>query len=83
MSKKYKGFNPDKRNFACGLSNNDRANNAAIGVEATTKARGEVFTGEEGDVQNLLTDLGHLCDRNGYDFVQLINDAKRDWRSER
>ena len=67
-----------------GLTNGARAEQAECGVLAASEARGE--GGQElceDAIRDLLADLGHLCDREGLDFVKLVETAKKDWRIER
>jgi hypothetical protein len=83
MKRAFK-FDENKRDVPDGLTNGLRAEQAGCGVLAASEARGE--GGQElceDAVRDLLADLGHLCDREGWDFPALINTAKKDWRAER
>ena len=83
MRKPFK-FDATKRDFpGDGSSNGERAEVAAAAVEAASRARHEAVTIDEDSVRDLLADLGHLCDREGFDFVKLFETAKKDWRAER
>jgi len=82
MRKKFT-FSADKCEFAGGLTNGHRAEQAEMGVEAANRHRGEPVRIDEDSVRDLLADLGHLCDREGIDFPAIINTAKKDWRAER
>ena len=67
-----------------GPTNGARAEQAECGVLAASEARGE--GGQElceDAIRDLLADLGHLCDREGWSFPAIINTAKKDWRAER
>jgi hypothetical protein len=77
-------FDENKRDVPDGLTNGVRAEQAECGVLAASDARGE--SGQEvceDAIRDLLSDLGHLCDREGLDFVKLVETAKKDWRIER
>lgn len=52
-------------------------------THTVSRERGEPGRADEDGVRDLLADLGHLCDREGLAFCQLIAVAKRDWRAER
>jgi len=83
MEKRFT-YDPDKCTFNGGRTNEQRAAGAEDGVQAAHQARGEYgqIISEDG-IRDLLADLGHLCDREGLDFVKIISAAKKDWRSER
>ena len=77
-------FAAGKRNIPDGLTNGQRADQAAGAVIRACDIRGE--HGQivsEDSIRDLLADLGHLCDREGLNFAAVINTAKKDWRSER
>ena len=84
MRKPFK-FDATKRDFpGDGSNNGQRAEVAAVAVEAASRARhDEAVTIDEDGIRDLLADLGHLCDREGIDFPAIINTAKKDWRAER
>lgn len=69
--------------FYAEKTNGDRARQGAEAVKAANLARGEVPRIDEDGIRDLLADLGHLCDREGLPFCQLIAVARRDWRAER
>lgn len=76
-------FNADKKTEGWEKSNGDRANHAAVAVAAACRERGEPWRADEDGIRDLLADLGHLCDREGLAFCQLVAVAKRAWRAER
>jgi hypothetical protein len=83
MKRAFK-FDENKRDVPDGLTNGLRAEQAGCGVLAASEARGE--GGQElceDAVRDLLADLGHLCDREGYDYKSLLDLAWDDWRAER
>ena len=83
MRKPFK-FDATKRDFpGDGSNNGQRAEVAAAAVETANRARHEAVTIDEDGIRDLLADLGHLCDREGFDFVKLFETAKKDWRAER
>ena len=55
--------------------NKRRARVAAIAVKARMAALGDTSDGMETDIVDLLADLGHLCDKIGYDFEDAIRRA--------
>ena len=86
MSKMKFKFDHDKRDPddpSTTRTNGQRAIDAEEAVQVACRARGETGTPDEDSVRDLLADLGHLCDREGFDFAGLIETAKRDWRAER
>lgn len=76
-------FNADKRTEGWEKTNGDRAQQAAEAVVTASHVRGEVPRIDEDGIRDLLADIGHLCDREGLPFCQLVAVAKRDWRAER
>ena len=82
--KKLFTYDPDKCTFGGGRTNEQRAAGAQDGVQAAHQARGEYgqVTSEDG-IRDLLADLGHLCDREGYDYKSLLDLTWDDWRAER
>ena len=85
MRKPFK-FDHDKRDPddpTTTRTNGQRAIDAEEAVQVACRARGETGTPDEDSVRDLLADLGHLCEREGWDFPALINAAKKDWRAER
>lgn len=83
MKKPFK-FKENKRTDPNGRWNGQRAEGAAFAVAAAFRARGEAgqVVSEDG-IRDLLADLGHLCDREGLDFVKIVATATKDWRAER
>jgi len=82
MKKRFK-YDGSKRDVPDGLTNRKRAEQAEFGVEAAGRARGDAVNIDEDNIRDLVADLGHLCDREGLDFVAIVKTAKADWRSER
>lgn len=82
MRKKFT-FSANKCEFTGGLTNGHRAEQAEMGVEAANRHRGEPVRIDEDGIRDLLADLGHLCDREGLDFVKIVTTATKDWRAER
>lgn len=83
MTKQKFKFDPAKRDDPDGPTNGQRAERAAGAVVYACGARGEhPDIGEDG-IRDLLADLGHLCDREGLDFVKITATATKDWRAER
>ena len=82
MSAKFK-FKENKRTDPDGPTNGKRAEQAEFGVEAASRARGDAVSIDEDGIRDLLADLGHLCDREGYDYKSLLDLAWDDWRAER
>ena len=82
MRKKF-AFDETKHNIPDGLTNGRRAEQAEMGVEAANRHRGEPVRIDEDGIRDLLADLGHLCDREGLDFVKIVATATKDWRAER
>ena len=76
-------FDPEKRDFSDGRSNGERALDAEEAVQVACIARGEQGTPDEDAARDLIADLAHLCDREGWNFVKIVATAKRDWRLER
>ena len=80
-------FDPDKKDPtdpSTTMTNGRRAQNAEEAVLTACLARGEADnTPGEDSVRDLLADLGHLCDREGWDFRALVRTALKDWRAER
>lgn len=77
-------FEPDKEGEDPTEPNNgQRAERAEKALRAFLKATKESFHITEDEVCDLMTDLLHLCDREGVD-AQLVSDrAARNWRAER
>ena len=82
MRKKF-AFDETKHNIPDGLTNGCRAEQAEMGVEAANRHRGEPVRSDQDGARDLIADLGHLSDREGWSFPELINTAKKDWRAER
>jgi len=76
-------FKTSRSDIPGGLTNGQRAALAHSGVAEACRLRGECETLDADAIRDLLSDLGHLCDREGLDFVQIIRAAKKDWRDER
>lgn len=83
MPKQKFKFDPAKRDDPDGPTNGHRAEQAEMGVEAANRHRGEPVQIDEDGIRDLLADLGHLCDREGLDFVKIVATATKDWRAER
>jgi hypothetical protein len=65
------------------ISNRDRVEWAAIGVNAYAA---EVFMGQEFEevvIQDFLTDLMHFCESNGFDFADICAKAEGNYRVEK
>lgn len=76
-------FDPNKDIDGCGTVNETRALTAAAGVEAACRFRNDEPIVDADSVQDLLADIGHLCDQEGLGFEALIDWAKRRWQEER
>ena len=76
-------FDPAKCECGTGCNNGQRAGNAEFGVEAASRSRGETVHIDEDSIRDLIADLGHLCDREGLTFGEIIKLAKNDWEAER
>lgn len=86
MTKQKFKFDPAKRDPidpSTTRTNGQRAIDAEEAVQVACRARGETGTPDEDSVRDLLADLGHLCDREGLDFVKIVATATKDWRAER
>lgn len=78
-------FNPDKNiDGPGGISNDTRADWAEIGVAAFREqcSHNDDPLGDE-HIQDLICDLGHLADREGLNFEQLVQNGVRTWQDER
>ena len=66
------------------ISNGTRAEYAEAGIHAFLDATGERFDNVDTDaISDLVADLGHLCDREGLDFLPLVETATMNWETER
>lgn len=66
-----------------GLSNRQRATQAAKGLAAYLAAGGMTNDSAETSIIDLLTDLMHLCDGHGLDINQLLERAAQHHEKER
>ena len=64
-------------------TNGKRARWAEAGVRGFLKATKEPEIVEEDAIGDLITDLLHLCDREGVDGAELVGRAVRNWEAER
>ena len=80
-------FDPDLSVDGDGCpTNGTRADWAAAGVAGFLKATGESSDAGDADVdsiRDLVTDLLHLCDREGVDARYVIDQSVKDWEYER
>jgi predicted HD phosphohydrolase len=66
------------------IGNHKRVKAAEAAVQAACRARGDGDDDvTEDSIQDLLADLGHLCDDAGVDFEKSILWALRRWNEER
>ena len=81
--KRKHAFKPNKKTPE-GRNNSERAETAEYAVASGERARGDGGNGTDEDgIRDLLADLGHLCDREGLDYLAILETAVADWRSER
>jgi hypothetical protein len=82
-----KKWNPTKKKGSDGIpterSNAMRAESAHVAVSASLAHRGDPDVLDRDSISDILADLGHLCDREGEDFLALIETAKLNWEMER
>lgn len=65
-------------------TNGARAANAEAAIDAANSSRGDSIAGvSDESVTDLLTDLLHLCDREGISAELMVNRALMNWRAER
>ena len=64
-------------------TNGARAAHAEAALSAFLASTGEARRIDEDAVGDLLADLLHYCDREGFDGRELIDRAQRNWRYER
>ena len=83
MNKRKFKFDENKRDVPGDKANGQRAEQAEYATAAANRTRGESDRLDEDAVRDLLADLGHLCDREGYDYKSLLDLAWDDWRAER
>ncbi len=80
-------WSPTKRKGSDGIptdrSNATRAETAEAAVSASLTHRGDPDVLDSDSISDLLSDLGHLCDREGHDFLELIETGKHNWEMER
>ncbi len=74
----------DDDNGSEGLPNSTRVKAAESAVQSACRVRGDGDDDvTEDSIQDLLADLGHLCDDAGVDFEKSILWALRRWKEER
>jgi hypothetical protein len=74
-------FKPEKNiDEPSGFTNGDRAERALEHVKSHSQCMGDI---EECNAQDLICDIFHLCDKNGWDIDEVLHMAKSDWRDER
>ena len=66
-----------------GLSNRQRATQAAKGLAAYLAAGGMTNDSTDTSITDLLADLMHLCDGHGLDINQLLERAAQHHKNER
>jgi hypothetical protein len=78
-------FKPTKRKANDGevsaYTNAQKAEAAGFTLITYTKIKGDYDVA--GDITDLLTDLGHLCDQKKLDYRALIKSALMHWETER
>ena len=72
-------FDPDKSRSGDGCSNQKVAERAASAVCEYTG----ICNPDEFNVADMITDVGHFCDREGHDFRALLRLAVVHWEEER
>lgn len=78
-------WNPDKADAGgepTGVMNSTRA---ARAMRSVTVRGAKCLDPEdpESNIVDTIVDLGHLCDREGFDFDELVARARRHWVEER
>ena len=75
-------WRPKRTSPEGGTTNNeDRAKTAERACAAAAFARGDMFDAEDPSiVTDLIADLCHLCDREGWDAEELIRSALMNWQ---
>ena len=82
-------FDPDKMSDTGTLPNGKRATAAAQSInhhELATGARKDTdffHLTEHCQATDLVANIGHLCDREGWDFETVLHSAKVHWQHER
>ena len=67
-----------------GRTNKERANDAEESVTAYAATPGGCIILPDADtVRDMISDLGHWCDREGLDFTAAVIAALRNWRADR
>jgi hypothetical protein len=74
-------FDPDAR----GAAGRESLTNGQIAERAATMIC--EYTGvanpDDYNIADLITDIGHICDRDGYNFRAVVRRAVRHWEAER
>ncbi len=68
-------YNPDKKADDSPMTNGERASDSSLALQGDTD--------DASDVVDLISNLGHYCDREGFDFEAILNTAKMHWNTER
>jgi hypothetical protein len=74
-------FKPDRDVDHCGLTNGQRAGSA--NKACREHALSQNAQADFSEAQDLLTDIFHLCDREGWEPGELMRMAANNWRAER
>lgn len=76
-------FKPNKREAGC-PSNGERADWALAAEKAHAKSRGDAYMPDDSTtIQDMISDLGHLADKRGFDFNEILHMATDNWKAER
>jgi len=92
MSEKFK-FKPDKADDGSPLTNGQRARAAAFAVTMAVEVKQDDILDppikpkeqkiDYDLVVDLLSDIAHLADREGWDFEDMLDTVRMHWRAER